>query len=74
MGNGRDLIWKREQAFNGWACSTCGWAYPVPRFVIVGVKPTEGAQTAFDAHKGDQHPLNRKATSEDVNEAAVPKG
>jgi len=35
--------------------------------MIVGVKPTEGAQTAFGAHKCDQHPLNRKTTSEDVN-------
>jgi hypothetical protein len=64
METARKLIWKREEAFNGWACNTCGWAYPVPRFMDAVTEPTEGARTEFDAHKCAKHPIKWKATQD----------
>jgi hypothetical protein len=57
----RKLEWKKETAFEGWACSDCGWIFPNP--VARADHPTREsidreAREQFDEHVCKEHPRN----------------
>src|ERR1039457_7356054 len=64
MEKARELIRKREQALNGWGLLHLRMDISSPPIFDRRCESYRGAQTAFDAHKCDQHPLNRKTASE----------
>lgn len=40
---GRWLTWVSHQRLTGWACSQCGWTFPVPSLLT-----DQGAKSAYD--------------------------
>jgi len=70
MREGRELVWRKEESFEGWACTVCGWLRSNPS--LIGNTPTSTTDVgeAFDAHKCAQLPRTRKPR-EDVNQAAA---
>jgi len=70
MAKKRKLVWRKEPAFEGWACSACKWLRPNPRLVDASKTPAQDVKDAFDAHTCAKHPGHQKP-HEDVNQAAA---
>ena len=70
MTEGRELVWRKEESFEGWACTVCGWVRPNPRLIGKTQTPSREVGEAFDAHICAKHPRPKRPL-EDVNQAAA---
>ena len=74
MAKDRQLVWRDEKGFSGWACSDCSWIRPARRMIANDKTASHDVREAFDKHKCKGHPRATKKLrrAEDVNEAAAP--
>jgi rubredoxin len=60
----REFVFRKEEAFEGWACSNCGWVYPNPSLGLRSKEHAEFVQEKFEAHECAEYPkAKRKAAS-----------
>lgn len=52
----RRLEWRRENTFEGWACSECGWVYPNPSLERATKDHDRLMKQKFDEHVCSEHP------------------
>jgi hypothetical protein len=58
----RNLLWRKEKAFEGFVCSDCGWLSPNPK--LSSAPDVEALkleiQAEFDQHDCAKHPRKPK--------------
>ena len=67
---GRSLIWAQDNTGEGWACSSCGWRFPVPTLLSGGE-----AKEAYDrlaAGKFREHKCEGQTSSAAAQQNAGP--
>jgi len=59
----RKLVWRKENGFEGWACSNCGWIYSNPSLESADKEHREIVKEKFTEHRCAKYPRKPKKSA-----------